>query len=392
MIFRLCTRTTFAIASMAFSSFAGATNYTTTLFGSNTYAKGINDAGQVVGASILGATTWIAATPTYLPPFAVPPEPYRTPRAFAWAINNSGIIVGNTDPNGSLAISHATMWNGTNAVNLTPLGWAQSSASAINGAGLVAGASLQYTNSKWHATVWNGTSAIDLGAIAGGTSRASDINDAGTAVGYASFDRGSGYYVNHATMWNGTTAIDLGSYSGINGLSDSSALSINNAGQIVGSSLINGGTHATLWYGATATDLGTLGGYYSTATSINNTGQIVGYSMPAGNESWRATIWDGKTATDLNDYLDSDLKAGGWELTFADAINNSGQIIGSASNRLTNESSAFFMTVAAVPETQTYSLMLAGLGFIAGIARRRSKQQKSQTTVLGRNRVTWPSF
>lgn len=59
----------------------------------------------------------------------------------------------------------------------------------------------------------------------------------------------------------------------------SSASGINDNGQVVGRCNYGiGGDHAAAWTNGTITDLGTLGGNSSYAQDINNSGQIVGYA------------------------------------------------------------------------------------------------------------------
>ena len=73
--------------------------------------------------------------------------------------------------------------------------------------------------------------------------------------------------------------IDLGTLDG----TETEAHLINNRGQVVGGSTLEGeyGPHAFLWEKGVMTDLGTLpGGDYSFAYAINERGQIVGYSEP----------------------------------------------------------------------------------------------------------------
>jgi probable HAF family extracellular repeat protein len=80
----------------------------------------------------------------------------------------------------------------------------------------------------------------------------------------------------HAAEWSGGSVIDLGS------LPDSSlseALSINDSGQVVGFSVVDGVTYATEWSGGSVINLGGLpSAAYSAATDINNAGQVVGSS------------------------------------------------------------------------------------------------------------------
>src|SRR3954454_16942234 len=69
------------------------------------------------------------------------------------------------------------------------------------------------------------------------------------------------------------TVTDIGSLGG----NSTSGTSINNAGQVTGSSIISDGvSHAFLYSDGRMTDLGTLGGLSSSGMGINNSGQITG--------------------------------------------------------------------------------------------------------------------
>ena len=69
----------------------------------------------------------------------------------------------------------------------------------------------------------------------------------------------------------------------------------------------------------TVTDLGTLGGNLSVAEGINNSGQVVGFSEDlSGNE--HAFLYSNGIMTDLGTL--------GGNYSFASGINNSGQIVG----------------------------------------------------------------
>jgi probable HAF family extracellular repeat protein len=184
------------------------------------------------------------------------------------------------------------------------------------------------------------------------------INSLGQVVGYSQIANG----VQHATLWNGTAATDLGSLSG----SSSFAYGINNAGQVVGTS--NG--HALLWSGSTLTDLGNLGGSYAAAMGINNAGQMVGYSFTASGAQ-HAILWNGTTATDLNSLLDASLVGAGWVLNRATDINDQGVIVGEAWNAQIGGGYKTFL-LAPVPEPETYAMLLAGLGLIGVVGRRRT--------------------
>jgi probable HAF family extracellular repeat protein len=188
----------------------------------------------------------------------------------------------------------------------------------------------------------------------------------------------------HAAIWNGSTATDLGTVgSGVM----SFAYDINDAGQVVGASDTWGTTlrQAAIWNGTVGTALG-LAGLTSAALAINNPGQVVGWGQvqeaiyyPADyqplnpNRVWytiwtnHAFVWNDTVATDLNTALFA--IGAGWVLTEATGINDLGQIVGSATNRITGARQAFLLTPVPLPATAW--LMLAGLGALGASARPR---------------------
>ncbi len=87
--------------------------------------------------------------------------------------------------------------------------------------------------------------------------------------------------------------------------------------------------------------------------AINDAGQVAGTSAGAGGAS-RAFITgpDGEGMTDLNSLIDL---PDGVVLTLAMGINNNGQMI----------------AIGLIPEPETFALMLAGLGLIGFMARRK---------------------
>jgi probable HAF family extracellular repeat protein len=153
-----------------------------------------------------------------------------------------------------------------------------------------------------------------LGTLGFWSSEAVAVNDAGQVVGSSIGDLALG---NRAVLWDGASLTDLG---------PGSASDINNAGQIAGTS----GRAATLWQlgGPTLT----LGQTSSAGFGINDSGQVVGYTGAAGVQG-RATLWSGGSAVDLGSTGVPDLRPpGGWPVrqvsTEATAINNAGQVVG----------------------------------------------------------------
>ncbi len=143
-------------------------------------------------------------------------------------------------------------------------------------------------------------------------SSAISINDRGQVVGWS----GSGDVApSRATRWDGAVPVVL---TGLDWRDNSTAFDISNAAQVVGSS----GNRAALWNGGVATDLGTLGGSYATAWAISRAGQVVGISaLPGDNANYtHATLWNGRTAIDLGTL--------GGTFSGARGINSAGQIVG----------------------------------------------------------------
>jgi probable HAF family extracellular repeat protein len=253
-----------------------------TLGGAETYARGINEAGQVVGNS-LGASGY---------------------HAFLWEDVNGN---GQSDPG--------------EMTDVGDLGGAESVAFDINEAGQVVG--LSYTASgQVHAFLWMlEAGMIDLGTLGGAYSLAYAINDAGQVVGYSYTAGGSyGYGSYHAFLWTpGAGMIDLVPLGG-----DSGAGAINEAGQVAG-----GSGHAFLWEDVNGNgqsdpgemiDLGTLGGPQSGSSAINDAGQVVGNSYTASGER-HAFLWTLEAGM-------IDLGTLGGSNSYAYAINDAGQVVG----------------------------------------------------------------
>lgn len=281
-----------------------------------------------------------------------------------YGINEDGQIVGASQIGSYM---HAFLWDDGTMTNLGALGAYGSWAYDINDAGQVVGGSYVGVEFRTHAFRWQNGAMQDLGTMGGPDSHAFGINSAGQAVGSACCVPDS--YITHAVMW--------GSGGGISDLGDldplwpntSIAYGINDAGQIVGQSATDDPmqlSHAFLWQNGSMQDLGTLGGDHSEAWGINENGQVVGLSKLANNTTFHAVLWDGglqdlgalsftnSIAWDINDKeqvvgvlqtgqtshafvwangqmqdLNSLIAANsGWVLQEARAINEKGQIAG----------------------------------------------------------------
>ena len=339
----------------------------------NSFAYGINNYGHVVGRSqeyfydIDHAVLWSNGVAQDLG------KTYG--RSSASGINDSGQVVGFTETNGD---RFATLLNNGVSKNLGTLGGSGSEALRINNAGQIVGYSYTTGDNAISAALWNNGIVHELGSLGGGFEIARDINNAGQIVGYSA----PSVSLFHAVSWNNGAIHDLGTLGG----TSSFAEAINDLGQVVGrSDTASAGTHATLWSSGNIQDLGVLDnswwGAFSSALDINNSGQIVGFSNSGGGN--RATLWEYGVAIDLN-YL---ITNSDWRLEEASGINDNGQITGTAQNWATGDYAAFLITAnsvsllpdpilthySTIPEPSTLTLLGAGT-LIAGLIRKRLKR------------------
>jgi len=112
----------------------------------------------------------------------------------------------------------------------------------------------------------------------------------------------------------GQTTYTITHLGGLSGTQFASATSINESGQIVGTSA----SHAFFWENGVMTDLGTLGSNRSAANAINERGQVVGESETASGEL-HGFLWEHGLMTDLGTP---------GETSSAHGINNLGEIVG----------------------------------------------------------------
>ncbi|MBW7886006.1 MAG: DUF3466 family protein [Caldilineaceae bacterium] len=232
----------------------------------------------------------------------------------AYGINEKGQVVGasTSDTN-----TYAFLWDDGTMTNLGALGGDGSWAYAINDANQVVGGSPPGTGIlRNHAFRWQGGSMQDLGTLGGPVSFAFEINNSGQAVGYAHDDDG----IQHAVLWGSGGIVDLGDLDPL-WPNHSGAYSINDAGQVAGGSYtdIPGQFHAFIWQNGSMQDLGTLGGGLSSAEAINEDGKVVGASRLPDDTTMHAFLWDGSM---------HDLGILGWGGSIAYDINDNGQVVG----------------------------------------------------------------
>ncbi len=188
------------------------------------------------------------------------------------------------------------------------------------------------------------------------------INDSGQIVGNSAAETGPRAY-----LWDEDTGMtNLGDLAG--GDDYSFGHGLNDVGDVVGFSMIETGRRAFIWNETDGMiDLGFAdnASEQNMANDVNDDGVVVGTIL--GNQG--TFIWEQEYGMlNLNDLLDE--SGIDWELQAANAINNSGQIVGWGINPDGN-GHAFLLTPTAVPEPG--SCVFLGLISIAGIIRRRRK-------------------
>ena len=306
-----------------------------TLGGPSSFALDVNESRQVTGNSRftnantrLHAFVWGENTITDIGYLTNGVEFSR-----GYAINDAGVIVGESDNN----ISKAFLWDGTNMVDIGTLGGASAVAHDINNAGEVVGASSNGSASRPYKRLANGT-FVDLGTLLGTTNssgRAWGINEAGDAVGLS---RNAANTTSQATLWSGGGITALGSLNG--GTNFSQAYAINDSNVVVGSSVagkvsptsLTDLTHAFVWTNGVMVDLGAhpwnTNYIHSEAKDVNNAGEIVGYAAKfsgSPTSGGAAMLWRDGQAMDLNTLVSA---GSGWILQSAEGINDLGDITG----------------------------------------------------------------
>ena len=287
--------------------------------GGSTELLGINNAGQVVGYYNDSSSTahgFLATLPTTTSySFTTLNVPSSTGGAQAYGINNTGQIVGEYED--SSGAEHAFLYNSSSFAYSTldypsAIG---SSADGINDVGQVVGVYVDSSGTP-HGFIASGgfhfsfdDSLGTKGTVAFGT------NDAELVVGY--------YFDSSGTVHG--FQVRSGAYTTLDdpfGAKGTAAYGVNDAGQIVGSYTdSSGATHGFLYSGGSYTTLDDpLGTKGTVAFGINDLGQIVGnYTDSSGTE--HGFLYSGGTYTKLDDPL-------GAKGTSAHGINDAGQVVG----------------------------------------------------------------
>jgi probable HAF family extracellular repeat protein len=342
-------------------------------------AIGINNSGLIIGNTDGVAFRYSGGVMTAL----VAPlggNPYVNYSTWATAVNGSGLIVGYAVDENIYGIGSGFINSGGVSSYLNGLG-INGFPYSVNDSGMIVG---QLFTSQYISSAFSdiGGTIDNLGTLGGTNSAAFGVNNAGLIVGTSLTATGA----EHAFSDSGGLMTDLGTLGG----GSSAANAVNNAGLIVGSSLTStGASHAFSYDGGVMTDLGTLGGGGSTsATAVNDSGLIVGDDTTAGGGEG-AFIDTAGEMKNLN-YLTSSLNTDFVSLISASGINDSGMIVGEGITTsgnyvavlLTPTASAPTLTLSdyyspTVPDTSNSALLLTiGMSVTVILGRRRQNRRK----------------
>jgi probable HAF family extracellular repeat protein len=258
----------------------------------------------------------------------------------AYSINGSGEVAGFTSViNNSSGCSLCPFLysRGTLSI-LGAFGGRVGVAYGINDSGQVVGYA-DTADGRSHAFLYDAGVMSDLGVLPGtNNSVARSINSSGQIAGWSFTVNSSILALRRAFIYSGGRMTDPGGFGG----DDTTATSINDIGQVVGSSEKSDGTaRAFLYENGTMSEIGALpGGHTEIAYDINNFGQVVGYAWIAALRDYRAFLYSGGVVYDLNSLIPPD---SGVVLRVANAINDAGQIV------CTSDSGSFLLSPLAQP-------------------------------------------
>ncbi len=235
------------------------------------------------------------------------------------SVNDFGVSVGfsqngELDPLTGNPELKAALWKDGHVIDLGTLGGNGASANAINDRGQIFGGALNTIPdpdssfpffvpgaTQVHAVLWEHGKIFDLGTLGGTDSVVYQANERGQAMGISFTDHvrhdSTGLPTTHPFVWEQGKMQDLGSLGG----SFSEGFGVNNRGEVVGFSWLNGDAteHPFLWRHGTLRDLGTLGGDNGEAWAINDRGHIAGWADLPASQSHHGFLWKNGHLIDL---------------------------------------------------------------------------------------------
>jgi probable HAF family extracellular repeat protein len=260
-----------------------------------------NDNGEIIGSEVIRTGTlyegvyWNSQGQAFgLPPMAGVDPLYGPVHVYGHGINNLGQMVGASKESAPNYFLHAVLWQNkdTPAQDLGFLGKGAyvdySEAYSINDFGHVVGKGALGTATRGF--LWRNGRMIDLGALSGQVvSEASAVNNTGLVVGKSNYYPVTWKY----DVANSSSTPAIQQLPIPSGFFSATPTAVNDSGDVVGyAGSPNIDAHAILWRNGQAIDLGVWpGGHYSVANGINNLGEIAGTGTIAGDNLDHALVW-----------------------------------------------------------------------------------------------------
>jgi len=307
------------------------------LSGDSSNAFGISDSGYIAGAAGVSGNVDFHAV-RFSKSGLIDLGTFGGARSLAYDTNVFGEVVGWAVDGGGL--THAFLWRDGELEQLPALvTGTESVAFAVNGLGQIVGVGRSLALER-HAMLWQGSEVIDLGAF-NERSHAQDINELGQIVGHSDLESGPPVT---AVLWHDGQMIDLGALAPNR---ESEAQGINDLSHIVGYSHNSEfRRRAFLWVDGKMFNLqrASSGIDHSSAWSINNKDQVVGTFQNFGSQLDRGFLWEQSTGMrSLDDLIPP---RSDWRIVFGYDINNHGQIAGIGEEQFGNK---WFRAVLLTP-------------------------------------------
>ncbi len=274
------------------------------------------------------------------------------------SISDGGVIVGNITDTGIPPMWQFGFLYSANGV-LEPLntltGFPFCTATAVNNSNLIVGSCSNLTESI--ATMYVSGTPQQIGPTGAAANAVNDYSQV-AARGTPGF------------IYDNGTVTNIPLLSGGSASTQSSATSINNAGQAVGWQL-NGTTYQSFFYsyGATTALTGVPGSGVQPAVSINNAGQIVGYTATGSSATAVPFFFAHGLMSNLNALVSAtDPSKPYVTLTLAYGINDGGQIIASGTDSRTPGVTNAYLLTPTSPFSPSLDLEASATTVAAGTA------------------------